>query len=137
MEAIIQVFQDEYHLRTLDTLLSSIAKFHPNINIKQIIITFIDRLTAFAKRERDQRSADEDSNENVTDSGIPEDIKLFEIFWEQVSSIIKVRTELSLEDVSSLLLSLMNLGINCYPDRMDYVQKLFTFSAEFFREQNK
>jgi vacuolar protein sorting-associated protein 35 len=50
MEALVQVFQDEFHLRTLDQLLSATGQLHPSVNIKQIIINFIDRLSAFAKR---------------------------------------------------------------------------------------
>ena len=143
MEAIIQVFQDEYHLRTLDLLLQATGQLSPQVNIKQIITTFIDRLAAFAMRERENTETDEvkGDKEDKEDSkksaetktnGIPSDIKLFEIFWEQVSGIIKNRTELSLQDVVSLLMSLMNLSLSCYPVQLDYVEKIWTFAKEHF-----
>lgn len=51
MEVITQVFPDEFHLRTLQPFLSATAQLHPKVNVKQIIISLIDRLAAFAARE--------------------------------------------------------------------------------------
>lgn len=51
MEVITQVFPDEFHLRTLQSFLSATAQLHPKVNVKQIIISLIDRLAAFAARE--------------------------------------------------------------------------------------
>lgn len=118
----------------------------PQVNIKQIITAFIDRLAAFALRERENQddenaetkgSSDAKRSSSPTDAaatatGIPNDIKLFEIFWEQVSGIIKSRAELTLEDVVQLLVSLENLGLSCYPARLDYVEKIYAFAREQF-----
>lgn len=51
MEVITQVFPDDFHLRTLQPFLSATAQLHPKVNVKQIIISLIDRLAAFAARE--------------------------------------------------------------------------------------
>ncbi|KXJ04637.1 Vacuolar protein sorting-associated protein 35, partial [Exaiptasia diaphana] len=69
------VFPDEYHLQTLTTFLSSCAELHPHVNIKNIIISLIDRLALFANR---------------SDGGIPSDIKLFDLMSEQVSSVLQI-----------------------------------------------
>ena len=50
---ILQVFPDEFHLRTLQPFLSATAQLHPKVNVKQIIIALIDRLAAYATREAD------------------------------------------------------------------------------------
>lgn len=75
MECVIQVFPDEFHLRTLSKFLQACADLHEKVNIKNIIISLIDRLALFANRE---------------DGGIPREIKLFDVMSEQVSSVVQV-----------------------------------------------
>lgn len=77
MECVIQVFPDEFHLRTLSKFLQACADLHEKVNIKNIIISLIDRLALFANRE---------------DGGIPSEIKLFDVMSEQVSSVVQVAT---------------------------------------------
>ena len=71
MECIIQVFPDEFHLRTLNVFLHACGDLHQDVNVKNIIIALIDRLAQFATREGG--------------FGIPSEIELFTIFSEQVS----------------------------------------------------
>lgn len=159
MEVVIQVFTDEFHLRTLPQFLSAVGQLHPKVNIKSIVIALIDRLAAFAAREAESeppeerqkqeeeaarrllekvkisreraRHADEASSlpavEGATEQawdevegaapaagpsepktngevlpkdpdeakkfrGIPENVRLFEVFWEQIVRLIKVRS---------------------------------------------
>ena len=46
-----QVFTPEFHLHTLRSILSATAQLHHKVNIKQIVISLIDRLAAYAARE--------------------------------------------------------------------------------------
>ncbi|EDO45995.1 predicted protein [Nematostella vectensis] len=117
MECIIQVFPDEYHLQTITQFLSSCTELHPAVNIKNIIISLIDRLALFANRD---------------DGGIPTDIKLFDLMSEQVSKVIQMRTDMATEDKVSLQVSLVNLALKCYPDRVDYVDKVLEYTSELF-----
>jgi vacuolar protein sorting-associated protein 35 len=82
--------------------------------------------------------------------GIPENVKLFEVFWEQVVELIKVRLvsvvspaashtsqarpDLSIQDVTALLVSLTNLSLSCYPDRLEYVDKVLGFARDKVKE---
>ena len=75
MECVIQVFPDEFHLKTLGTFLQACAELHEKVNVKNIIISLIDRLALFANRE---------------DGGIPREIKLFDVMSEQVSTVVQV-----------------------------------------------
>lgn len=50
MECIIQVFPDEFHLQTLDPFLKSCAQLQSGVNVKNIIISLIDRLAAYNQR---------------------------------------------------------------------------------------
>ncbi|OZJ02141.1 hypothetical protein BZG36_05231 [Bifiguratus adelaidae] len=183
MEAIIQVFHDDFHLRTLPQFLSATAQLHPKVNVKQIIIALIDRLAAYAAREAEsespeelrkleekatrkaaedqgtgedslangnaaQRDAGEDATgeattgteaedgEKPSDSsapvrkirGIPEDVQLFVVFWGQIVELVKVRPDLSIQDLTALLVSLCNLSVSCYPDRLNYVNQILGFA---------
>jgi vacuolar protein sorting-associated protein 35 len=159
---MIQVFPDEFHLHTLDQFLSAVARLHPMVNVKTIVIGLMDRLAAYAaregetistedraKREQDslarlleglsisgaapttsgqngegeeasvEASKPEDSPGDSTDDNpkskskpkpIPEDIKLFEIFYEQVMSLVK-QQRLQVWDTMALLESLTNLAL--------------------------
>lgn len=82
--------------------------------------------------------------------GIPEDVKLFEVFWAQVVNLIKVRRslkgfppreelnvpderrqarpDLSIQDVTALLVSLANLSLSCYPSHLDYIDQVLSFA---------
>mgnify|MGYP001579303170 CR=1 FL=1 len=81
--------------------------------------------------------------------GIPEDVKLFEVFWHQIVELIKVRflarrdgvwqladavaatqarPDLSIQDITALLVSLVNLSLSCYPDKLEYVDQVLGFA---------
>lgn len=122
MECVIQVFPDEFHLQTLSNFLKACAELHQNVNVKNIIISLIDRLTMFANREEG--------------SGIPLEIKLFDMFSEHVAQIIQSRLDMPIEDVVSLQVSLVNLALKCYPDRVDYVDKVLETTAEILKKLN-
>lgn len=54
-----QVFTDEFHLHTLTPFLSATAQLHPKVNVKQIVISLIDRLAGFAAREAENETLEE------------------------------------------------------------------------------
>ncbi|KAF9466893.1 vacuolar protein sorting-associated protein 35 [Collybia nuda] len=66
--------------------------------------------------------------------GVPEDVQLFEVFWKQVVELIKARPDLSIQDITALLVSLTNLSLSCYPDRLEYVDQVLGFAAEKTKE---
>ena len=162
------MFTDEFHLYTLGPFLSATAQLHPKVNIKQIVISLIDRLASYAAREAESEDPEETKRQEeaaarrlaekvklqkaklrantsatsgdgvqaidvdiwnsepqsptpaqVKDSenlsqvthgvggepsndengettvpkfrGIPENVKLFEVFWQQIVELVKVR----------------------------------------------
>ena len=74
--SIPQVFPDEFHLQTLNQFLQACADMQEVVNVKNIIIALIDRLANFAHRS--------------DTGGIPESIKLFDIFSQEVSLVVQV-----------------------------------------------
>ncbi|KAG0234366.1 vacuolar protein sorting-associated protein 35 [Mortierella sp. GBAus27b] len=202
MEVIIQVFPDDFHLRTLGPLLSATAQLHPKVNVKQIVIALVDRLAAHAAREADNNEDEDEASETpapaspkapsikveepteptelteptekaedevtVADGeqvaeekeagednetkpqeeeestplslpkpskvrnirGIPEDVKLFEIFWGKIVDLVKFRPDLSIQDITALLVSLVNLSLSCYPENLGYADQVLGFARE-------
>ncbi|GFF42503.1 vacuolar protein sorting-associated protein 35 [Aspergillus udagawae] len=202
LEVITKVFPDEFHLHTLDLLLSAISRLNPHVDLKKIVIGLMDRLSAYAAREtestadpeiRKQNEEDavtkflenlkiaeetkkaevaatqeaptgtaqengveqpstepskepsKDTNEpeaetpkgepvsNANDEsdakpGVPADVKLYAIFYDQVVSLIKTRG-LPIQDTMALLVSLVNLALNTYPDKLEYVDQVLDFAT--------
>jgi len=118
MECIIQVFPDEFHLACLTSFLEACAELQPAVNVKNIVIALIDRLAQFATRD--------DS------PGIPGNIKLSQIFSDEISSIIKARPDMFPEDIVSLEVSLMNLAHKCYQERVDMIDTVLQNTKELF-----
>jgi vacuolar protein sorting-associated protein 35 len=77
---VLQVFPDEFHLQTLHAFLKSCGELQLGVNVKNIIISLIDRLATFSQR----------ADASVGTTGIPSDVRLFDVFSDQVSSIIQV-----------------------------------------------
>lgn len=114
MEIIIQVFHDDLHLRTLDQFLSATAQLQRAVNVKQIVISLVDRFAAYAARSREEeesrrkdvlRKAQAEGGDAVEKlkeefgekplTGVPDDVKLFDVFWTQIAELVRVGWELS------------------------------------------
>lgn len=119
MECIIQVFPDEFHLQTLSSFLKACAELRQQVNVKNVIISLIDRLAMYAMKE--------------DGPGIPRDIKLFDIFSDQVAQVIQSRQDMPPEDIVALQVSLIHLALKCYQDRVDYVDKVLQTTEEIFK----
>lgn len=117
MECIIQVFPDEFHLATLTAFLKSCAELQAGVNVKNILIALIDRLSLYAQKNKEFNA-------------------LFETFSEQVASIIQSRIDMPAEDIVALQVSLINLALKCYPDKIDYIDKILQTTVETFQKLN-
>ncbi|KAL4235432.1 Vacuolar protein sorting-associated protein 35 [Mactra antiquata] len=122
MECIIQVFPDDFHLQTLSPFLRACAELHANVNVKNIIISLIDRLAQFAQNEEG--------------TGIPAEIQLFDIFSQQIAQVIQNRSDMPPEDIVSLQVALINLALKCYPDKIEYVDKVLETTEDIFNRLN-
>merc|ERR1719210_2638835 len=123
MECIIQVFPDEMHLATLNSFLGACAQLHPSVNVKNIIISLIDRLALFAQRDDES-------------GGIPRDIQLFDIFSQEIAAIITGKKDMPPEDIVSLQVSLINMAHKCYPEKREYVDTVLDVTKNLFDNVN-
>ena len=134
MESIIQVFPDEYHLDTMKSFLKATAALHTTVNAKSIVIALVDRLSNYALTEKTKLEGKDGDLFTVFTEQLR---KIFEIFEKirfyvfrasngenHKSQIIEGRESLELEDVLSMEASLMHLALTCYPEQIEYIDKV-------------
>ncbi|KAG2156998.1 vacuolar protein sorting-associated protein 35 [Suillus clintonianus] len=81
-----------------------------------------------------EKEEEEDGSPVRKFRGVPENVQLFEVFWKQVVELIKARPDLSIQDITALLVSLTNLSLSCYPDRLEYVDQILGFAHDKIKE---
>ncbi|CAN9114502.1 unnamed protein product [Alternaria alternata] len=79
--------------------------------------------------ETEENQATETDGDIEKRRGIPNNVKLFEIFHEQVQTLVKMQ-RLPIQDTIGLLVSLANLALNIYPERLDYIDQVLTFANQ-------
>ena len=86
---LFQVFPDEFHLQTLNVFLKTCAELKNGVNIKNIIISLMNRLASYNQRNMNVSSNKSESAENsVVDES--DEVPLFEIFSDEIAYIVKV-----------------------------------------------
>ncbi|TVY88338.1 Vacuolar protein sorting-associated protein [Lachnellula willkommii] len=70
-----------------------------------------------------------DGGDSKKNKGIPDGIKLYEIFFEQVMNLVNAQ-HLPIQDTTALLVSLANLALNIYPDRLDYIDQVLEYANQ-------
>ncbi|TKX25661.1 vacuolar protein sorting-associated protein 35 [Elsinoe australis] len=61
--------------------------------------------------------------------GVPDNIKLFEVFYEQVMNLVSMQ-RLPIQDITALLHSLINLALNIYPEHLEYVDQVLEYATK-------
>ncbi|KAK5996656.1 Vacuolar protein sorting-associated protein 35 [Cladobotryum mycophilum] len=65
--------------------------------------------------------------------GESKDVQLYEIFFVQVKNLVEAQ-HLPIQDTIALLVSLCNLALNNYPDRLDYVDQILAYATAKTKE---
>ncbi|KFH42834.1 Vacuolar protein sorting-associated protein-like protein [Hapsidospora chrysogenum ATCC 11550] len=60
-------------------------------------------------------------------------VQLYEVFFAQVKNLVEAQ-HLPIQDIIALLVSLSNLALNIYPDRLDYVDQIMAYATTKTRE---
>lgn len=60
-------------------------------------------------------------------------VQLYEIFFGQVKNLVEAQ-HLPIQDTIALLVSLCNLALNNYPDRLDYVDQILAYATSKTKE---
>ncbi|KAI1812736.1 vacuolar protein sorting-associated protein 35 [Poronia punctata] len=85
--------------------------------------------------EPETATAEDEQQEGPSDAerAIPQDVKLYEIFFEQVNNLVSAQ-RLPIQDTIALLVSLTNLALNIYPTRLDYVDQILEYANRKVQE---
>ncbi|XP_057490055.1 vacuolar protein sorting-associated protein 35B-like [Actinidia eriantha] len=111
MDCIIQVFPDEYHLQTLETLLGAYPQLQPTVDIKTVLSQLMDRLSNYAA-----------SSPEV----LPEflQVEAFAKFSSAIGKVIEAQADMPIVGAISLYVSLLTFTLRVHPDRIDYVDQV-------------
>ncbi|GMM54870.1 retromer subunit [Maudiozyma humilis] len=117
-DVVCQVFPDEFHLRTLDTLLQTTLQLNAQTSVARIVLTLVDRLNGYVQRLRD----------NDSDAHIPATV--FDTFWEHLTKLNEERPDLGLMEITGIVRGLMTLSLTWYPDNLQNIDKLLGLAAQ-------
>ncbi|ONM10381.1 Vacuolar protein sorting 35 [Zea mays] len=111
MDCIIQVFPDEYHLQTLETLLNAFPQLQPSVDIKTVLSQLMDRLSNYAA-----------SSPEV----LPEflQVEAFAKFSNAIGKVIEAQPDMPVVGAVTLYVSLLTFTLRVHPDRLDYVDQV-------------
>lgn len=114
MDCLIQVFPDDFHFATLNEFLTACVGLKEKVNVRAILEALMDRLSS-----------------HVAEGGeMPQDVNMFKLFNDCVTSLIEERSNMSLSESLLLQASLVNFALKCYPSRIDYVQHCLESSSK-------
>ncbi|VUC22450.1 unnamed protein product [Clonostachys rosea] len=63
----------------------------------------------------------------------PKNVQLYEVFFGQVKNLVEAQ-HLPIQDIIALLVSLSNLALNIYPERLDYVDQILAYATTKTKE---
>ncbi|AQK62294.1 Vacuolar protein sorting-associated protein 35B [Zea mays] len=111
MDCIIQVFPDEYHLQTLETLLSAFPQLQPSVDIKTVLSQLMDRLSNYAASSPEL---------------LPEflQVEAFAKFSNAIGKVIEAQPDMPVVGAITLYVSLLTFTLRVHPDRLDYVDQV-------------
>lgn len=108
MDCIIQVFPDEYHLQTLETLLGACPQLQPTVDIKTVLSRLMERLSNYATSSLEV---------------LPEflQVEAFTKLSVAIGKVIEAQVDMPIVGVITLYVSLLTFTLRVHPDRLDYV----------------
>ncbi|PON93925.1 Vacuolar protein sorting-associated protein [Trema orientale] len=111
MECIIQVFPDDYHLQTLETLLNACPQLQPTVDTKTVLSQLMGRLSNYAA-----------SNVDV----LPEflQVEAFTKLSSAIGRVIEAQADMPIVGAITLYVSLLTFTLRVHPDRLDYVDQV-------------
>nr|CAD1841817.1 unnamed protein product [Ananas comosus var. bracteatus] len=111
MDCLIQVFPDEYHLQTLETLLSAFPQLQPTVDTKTVLSQLMERLSNYAA-----------SSAEV----LPEflQVEAFAKLSSAIGKVIEAQVDMPVVGAITLYVSLLTFTLRVHPDRLDYVDQV-------------
>lgn len=136
LDAICQVFPDEFHLATLDMLLDTTLHLNPEVSINKIVLTLIDRLNGYIDRKEQEHEDGQLDGDKGKVNPIA-DLNLFNVFWNYLTTLNEERPDLSLQQFIPLIESIMALSLRWYPKELQNLNALYKFTAQKCKDYGK
>lgn len=126
MECVIQAFPDEYHLQTLEQLLDTTSNLNVDVDIKNIFISLMEKLSKFAAQSHNQ-------DESVM-SNFGGNLDIFRLFKKYTDKIIEEQgTKIEVSKLLELEVAFMNFCIKTYPSNISYVNQILDSCCQILR----
>ncbi|KAK4429405.1 Vacuolar protein sorting-associated protein 35B [Sesamum alatum] len=111
MDCIIQVFPDEYHLQTLETLLGACPQLQPTVDLKTVLSRLMERLSNYAASSPEL---------------LPEflQVEAFSKLSNAIGKVIEAQVDMPIVGAITLYVSLLSFTLRVHPDRLDYVDQV-------------
>ncbi|KAL8514766.1 hypothetical protein ACS0TY_013737 [Phlomoides rotata] len=111
MDCIIQVFPDEYHLQTLETLLGACPQLQPTVDLKTVLSQLMERLSNYA---------------SLNPELLPEflQVEAFSKLSNAIGKVIEAQVDMPIVGAITLYVSLLSFTLRVHPDRLDYVDQV-------------
>ncbi|XP_011034993.1 PREDICTED: vacuolar protein sorting-associated protein 35B-like isoform X2 [Populus euphratica] len=111
MDCIIQVFPDEYHLQTLETLLGACPQLQLTVDVKTVLSRLMARLSNYAA-----------SSVEV----LPEflQVEAFAKLSSAIGKVIEAQVDMPIVGAVALYVSLLTFTLHVHPERLDYVDQV-------------
>ncbi len=126
LESMIQVFPDEFHIRTLEQMLSAYARALPSVDMKPIMVTLMNRLANYLS---------EADPEKVQQAG-----DIFSLFRTHLQGILERALQPGqggtpdIAPALEVLAAFMQFTVTLYPDQVHYVDIILGSAAELLQK---
>ena len=117
MDAIVQVFPDEFHLQTLEKLLEACPSLRPNVKVGNVLASLMDRLTNHAQETPEMVSQFVE-------------VDAFGKFSACVKAVVAAQPTMEAHDRLLMHAALMSFVTAVHRERLDYVDGVLSSTAE-------
>ena len=124
MDSIIQVFTDDFHLKTLEKLLEAVTSLHSAVDIKTIFITLMNRLSNYTSTGEEEMKT------------IDKEINIFGLFKHYIDKILEEQgLAIELKKLIELEVAFLRFSIKMYPDNLEHVNQILEICVKIFQLQ--
>lgn len=125
LDILIQVISDDWHLRTLKPLLKALTQLEPEVDVKQIIVSLMERLGNYIMSQEGGVTV------GVGNAPIAKEL-IFPTFYQYITRMIEKRGSMLIEHSLAMLAALSELAYKCYQGAAEYVDKVYDFAVARF-----
>jgi len=129
-ESMIQVFPDDFHIRTLEPILAAYTKANPSVDMKPIMVTLMNRLASYLT--------------NTEGSGTVTNVDIFSLFRTHLQQILEralepapstgVDQQLDISAPLEVQAAFMQFTLSLYPDKLHYVDIILGSTVDVLKK---